>query len=110
VLQGKRAEYGEEVLRTLADQLVKDYGGSFAEKHLRRMVQFAATFPDEKIVVSLIRQLREMVHYGARNWGSRRESGPNLHIPSIVDGDSSLSWTAPGIRGRTSPILLGCPR
>src|SRR5258708_30587870 len=57
VLEGKRAEYGEEVLRTLADQLVKDYGGSFAEKNLRRMVQFAATFPDEKIVVSLIRQL-----------------------------------------------------
>jgi predicted nuclease of restriction endonuclease-like (RecB) superfamily len=57
VLEGKRAEYGEEVLRTLAAQLVKDYGGSFAEKNLRRMVQFATTFPDEKIVVSLIRQL-----------------------------------------------------
>jgi hypothetical protein len=57
VLEGKRAEYGEEVLRTLAAKLVKDCGGSFAEKNLRRMVQFATTFPDEKIVVSLIRQL-----------------------------------------------------
>jgi hypothetical protein len=36
VLEGKLAEYGEEVLRTLAGQFVKVYGGSFAEKNLRR--------------------------------------------------------------------------
>jgi hypothetical protein len=30
---------------------VRDYGRSFADKNLRRMVQFAATFPDEPIVV-----------------------------------------------------------
>jgi predicted nuclease of restriction endonuclease-like (RecB) superfamily len=57
VLEGRRAEYGEEVLPTLATQLVKEYGNSFSVKNLRRMVQFAATFPDEPIVVSLIRQL-----------------------------------------------------
>lgn len=57
VLEGRRADYGEEVLPTLAAQLAKDYGSSFAVKSLRRMVQFAATFPDEQIVVSLIRQL-----------------------------------------------------
>src|SRR5690606_14173743 len=38
-------------------QLVKEYGSSFAEQNLRRMVQFAATFPDEQILVSLIREL-----------------------------------------------------
>ncbi|MEI7064437.1 YhcG family protein [Dickeya chrysanthemi] len=42
---------------TLAAQLVKEYGSSFAVKNLRRMVQCATTFPDEQIVVSLIRQL-----------------------------------------------------
>ena len=57
VLEGRRADYGEEVLPTLAAQLEKEYGGSFEVKNLRRMVQFAATFPDEPIVVSLIRQL-----------------------------------------------------
>ena len=36
---------------------MKEYGGSFAEQNLRRMVQFAATFPDEQILVSLIREL-----------------------------------------------------
>ena len=58
VLEGRRADYGEEVVLTLAAQLVKEYGGSFAVKNLRRMVQFAAAYPDERIVVSLIRQLR----------------------------------------------------
>ena len=57
VLEGRRADYGEEVVLTLAAQLVKEYGGSFAVKNLRRMVQFAAAYPDERIVVSLIRQL-----------------------------------------------------
>lgn len=57
VLEGRRADYGEEVVLTLAAQLVKEYGSSFGVKNLRRMVQFAATFPDEQIVVSLIRQL-----------------------------------------------------
>ncbi|MFK3818035.1 YhcG family protein [Pseudomonas sp. NPDC089407] len=57
VLEGRRADYGEEVVLTLATQLVKEYGGSFSMKNLRRMVQFAATFPDEQIVVSLKRQL-----------------------------------------------------
>ncbi|HDZ37636.1 MAG TPA: DUF1016 family protein, partial [Marinobacter sp.] len=57
VLEGRRADYGEEVVPTLARDLVKEYGSSFAVKNLRRMVQFAATFPDEAIVVSLIRQL-----------------------------------------------------
>lgn len=57
VLQGERAEYGKEVVATLAQELTHAYGGGFAEKNLRRMMQFAEVFPDEQIVVSLIRQL-----------------------------------------------------
>jgi len=57
VLAGQRAGYGEEILPTLATQLVRDYGRSFADKNLRRMVQFATTYPEEPIVVTLSRQL-----------------------------------------------------
>ena len=57
VLAGQRAGYGEEILPTLATQLVRDYGRSFADKNLRRMVQFATIYPDEPIVVTLSRQL-----------------------------------------------------
>lgn len=57
VLAGQRAGYGEELLATLARHLVRDFGQGFAEKNLRRMVQFAAAYPDESIVVTLSRQL-----------------------------------------------------
>lgn len=57
VLKNERAEYGEQIVSTLSAQLVADYGQGFAEKNLRRMIQFAEVFPDEQIVVSLIRQL-----------------------------------------------------
>ncbi|MEO7851473.1 MAG: PDDEXK nuclease domain-containing protein [Rubrivivax sp.] len=57
VLGGARAGYGQEIVVTLSRQLVADHGRSFEEKNLRRMVQFAQTYPDEQIVVTLIRQL-----------------------------------------------------
>jgi predicted nuclease of restriction endonuclease-like (RecB) superfamily len=44
-------------VRTVSAELVADFGQSFSEKNLRRMVQLSQVFPDEKIVVSLIRQL-----------------------------------------------------
>lgn len=49
--------YGKQIVATLCRQLQSEYGTSFSEKNLRRMMQFAHVFPDEKIVVSLIRQL-----------------------------------------------------
>ncbi|ORC35712.1 hypothetical protein B4O97_08705 [Marispirochaeta aestuarii] len=57
VLQGERAEYGKQVVKTLAKELVIIYGRSFEAKNLRRMMQFAEIFPDIEIVVPLARQL-----------------------------------------------------
>jgi predicted nuclease of restriction endonuclease-like (RecB) superfamily len=57
VLKNKRAEYGKQIVVSLARQLETDYGKGFDEKNVRRMMQFAEVFPDEKIVVSAIRQL-----------------------------------------------------
>ncbi len=57
VLKGERAEYGKEIVVSLSRELVLEYGNSFSEKNLRRMIQFAEVFPSEGIVVSLIRQL-----------------------------------------------------
>ena len=57
VLEGRRADYGKKIVSTLSRQLVEEFGTGFAEKSLRRMVQFAEVFPDSEIVVSLIRQL-----------------------------------------------------
>jgi len=49
--------YGKEVVSKLCKDLSKEYGNAFAEKNIRRMIQFFNTFPEEKIVVSLIRKL-----------------------------------------------------
>lgn len=57
VLAGKRAGYGDTIVATLSRQLARLYGRGFAEKSLRRMLQFAATFPDAEIVATLSRQL-----------------------------------------------------
>lgn len=57
ILQQNRAGYGKEIVVTLSRQLALDYGNGFNDKNLRRMIQFAEVFPDEQIVVSLIRQL-----------------------------------------------------
>ncbi|MBK8453258.1 MAG: DUF1016 family protein [Thiofilum sp.] len=57
VLHGERAEYGKQVVVSLAQELVALYGKSFEANNLRRMMQFAETFPDIEIVVPLARQL-----------------------------------------------------
>ena len=57
ILKEKRAEYGERIVATVARQLMVEFGRGFSEKSLRRMIQFAEVFPEEKIVVSLMRQL-----------------------------------------------------
>ncbi|MCL1836905.1 MAG: PDDEXK nuclease domain-containing protein [Treponema sp.] len=57
ILNNKRAEYGAQVISKLAEKLSSEYGRSFEEKNLRRMLQFAECFPEKKIVVTLSRQL-----------------------------------------------------
>ena len=57
VLKERRAEYGEQILPALSANLVAEFGPGFNEKSLRRMVQFAKLFPEERIVATLSRQL-----------------------------------------------------
>ncbi len=57
LLENKRAEYGKQIVVTVSRQLSLEYGDSFEEKNLRRMIQFANVFPDKEIVVTLSRFL-----------------------------------------------------
>lgn len=57
VLNNKRAEYGKQIVVSLSLQLGNEYGSSFSDKNIRRMMQFAVAFPDEAIVASAMRQL-----------------------------------------------------
>jgi len=56
ILKNSRAEYGKSIVVSVSRELKKEFGSSFEEKNLRRMIQFATVFEKEK-VVSLIRHL-----------------------------------------------------
>lgn len=57
ILKNKRAGYGKQIVVSVARQLATQYGKSYEEKNLRRMMQFAQVFNDEQILVPLVRQL-----------------------------------------------------
>jgi len=46
VLKDKRAEYGEQVVKTLAKSLIDKYGKGFSRNNLYRFVAFFKSFPD----------------------------------------------------------------
>lgn len=51
MLDGKRAEYGKQIVAQLATKLQLQYGKrGFEERNIRRMMQFASLFPDYRIV------------------------------------------------------------
>ena len=56
VLGNERAEYGKQIVATVARQLQEEYGTKgFDEKSIRRMMQFAQIFPDSQIVAQVAR-------------------------------------------------------
>lgn len=57
VLENKRADYGKQTVATLSQQLEMQYGRSFTERNLRRMMQFADIFTDINILTPLATQL-----------------------------------------------------
>jgi predicted nuclease of restriction endonuclease-like (RecB) superfamily len=57
VLDGRRAEYGTQMVSAVGRQLEQAYGRGFNEKSLRHMLRFAEAFPDAQIVSALRREL-----------------------------------------------------
>jgi hypothetical protein len=57
VLKGERAEYGKQVMATLAAQLTQDFGKGWSEQLLRHCLRVAETFPDANILSALRREL-----------------------------------------------------
>jgi predicted nuclease of restriction endonuclease-like (RecB) superfamily len=57
VLGGLRANYGSEILATLSQELVAEFGGGYSYSALTRMVKFVAAFPEPQIVATLSQTL-----------------------------------------------------
>ncbi|MDO6564633.1 PDDEXK nuclease domain-containing protein [Amphritea sp. 1_MG-2023] len=57
VLKEQRAEYGKQVIATLAKQLTALYGKGWGKRNLMNMVRFAELLPEQHIVQTLSAQL-----------------------------------------------------
>ena len=57
VLKGERAEYGQQIIKTLAKQLTQSVGKGWSTQQLRHCLRFAEIFPENEIVYALRRQL-----------------------------------------------------
>ena len=58
VLGNQRAEYGKQIVSQVARQLQEEYGKKgFEERTIRRMMQFAQTFPNLQILSPLVSKL-----------------------------------------------------
>ena len=56
-LKEKRAEYGKEIVATLPQELIVEYGKGFSRRNLFNMIRFAEVFPEQEIVSTVSRQL-----------------------------------------------------
>ncbi|WP_429290360.1 DUF1016 N-terminal domain-containing protein [Paraburkholderia sp. CI3] len=57
VLRGARAEYGQQVIGSLARQLTAEYGRGWSDKQLRHCMRLGEVFADEAIVSAVRREL-----------------------------------------------------
>ena len=57
LLQYQRADYGKQVIATLSQQLMAEFGSGWSEKQLRHCLRISETFSDLQIVSTLWRQL-----------------------------------------------------
>ena len=99
VLGKQRAEYGEQILATLSQELVREFGRGFEMTNLTRMMKFAEAFPQEAIVATLSQQL---------SWSHFRELLP-LKQPLQREFYAEMSrlegWSVRTLRGRIDSML-----
>jgi predicted nuclease of restriction endonuclease-like (RecB) superfamily len=99
VLGTERAGYGEQIVATVSQELVREFGRGFEVTNLTRMMKFAEAFPEEDIVATLSQQL---------SWSHFRELLP-LNQPMQREFYAEMSraegWSVRTLRGRIDSML-----
>ncbi len=96
ILQNKRAEYGKEIVSSLARQLTDEYGKGFTVKYLGKMMRFAEVFPNNQIVASLMRQL-SWTHFKEINYYLCPEGITLIAVGFNLRTDSNTTTTPNGV-------------
>jgi predicted nuclease of restriction endonuclease-like (RecB) superfamily len=99
IFKNERAEYGKQICATLSHKLTQEFGNVFQEKNLRRMMQFANSFPEKQIVATLSRQM---------SWSHFKELIP-LSEPLKKDFYAEMcrleKWSVRTLRDRIDSML-----
>jgi len=53
ILKDDRAEYGKQIIQSLSDEMVQQFGRGFGRRSLERMIQFSELFPDFEVLTTL---------------------------------------------------------
>ena len=64
VLQGKKAEYGKNIIGDLSERLTAEYGKGFEKSSVFKMVKFYQEFPKYEKVATLSQQLTVLRNEG----------------------------------------------
>lgn len=99
ILKNSRAEYGKEIVFTVSQQLVKEFGNGFSLKNIRHMMKFNEIFSDIKIVSTLSRQL---------SWSHFKEimyMDDKLKIEFYAQMSSLDKWSVRTLRDRIDSML-----
>src|SRR5258708_14037412 len=99
VLQNERARYGEQILATLSQELIAEFGRGFDATNLSRMMKFVESFPDEEIVATLSQQL---------SWSHFRALFPldqPLQREFYAEMCRMEGWSVRTLRGRIDSML-----
>ena len=98
-LCSQSAGHGKKIVVALSRQLVREFGRRYAEKNLRRMIQFAVAFPEEELVATLSRDL---------SWSHFQTLLP-LRTPMQREFYAEMSrverWSVRTLRGRIDSTL-----
>ena len=74
VLRDGRAEYGQQIVASLGQQLSDQLGAGYGRSNLARMISFARTYPDHASTIDLAHQLTLDPHPGPTRAEVRRGS------------------------------------
>ena len=117
ILQETRADYGKQILASVAQELTARYGSGYDATNLSRMVKFSQEFPDEQIVASLAQQLswthfRELIplkSVEARDFYAQEVADKRLSVRELRHAISRKAYERREIANSQIPEGSGLP-
>ena len=103
ILADKRAEYGDQVIESVSEQLSQQFGKGYSRSALFRMVRFAKLYSNHKIVATVSRQLSWSHVVLLCQMDEEMKRDFYLHMACIEQ------WSVRTLRDKLAPCCLSGP-